>query len=137
MNDAFQTKIEEIEEEFRTVVNPVIRGCPAGRIRTRVPQQIANYLGPLATGVNPTQPTFSSDVREREREREIGDRPRSQRPILGEPRWDKNWSTIYRSQATTSAATQGNPQADLAAIINTDRVSELLWTRSDIKRTWP
>ena len=31
MSDAFQTRIEEVETELRTMVNPVARGSPAGR----------------------------------------------------------------------------------------------------------
>ena len=37
INDAFQTKIEEMEAELRTMVNPVTRGSPAGRVRSHVP----------------------------------------------------------------------------------------------------
>ena len=48
------------------MVNPVTRvGTTAGRIRFRVPQQLANHLGPLATEAIVTQPTHSSDIRER------------------------------------------------------------------------
>ena len=54
-----------MEAELRTVVNPVTRDSPAGRTRSRVPQQLANRLVPLATEANVTQPTTSSDVRER------------------------------------------------------------------------
>ena len=35
INDAFQTKIEEIEAELRTVVSLVTRGSPVDRISTR------------------------------------------------------------------------------------------------------
>ena len=72
INDAFQTRIEEMEAELWKMVNPGARGSPAGRARSHVPQPLAKCLGPLATETNVVQPTPSSDVRERERERERG-----------------------------------------------------------------
>ena len=65
MNDAFQTRIEEMETELQTMVNPVARGSPAGRVKYHVPRPLANRLGPLATEANVVQPTNSSEVRER------------------------------------------------------------------------
>ena len=65
MNDAFQTRIEEMETELRTIFNPVARGSPAGRVESHVPRPLANCLGPLATEANVVQTTPSSDVRER------------------------------------------------------------------------
>ena len=64
--DAFQTKIEEMEAELQTMVNPMARGSPAGMVRSRMPQPLASRLGPLATEANVTQPAPSSDVRERD-----------------------------------------------------------------------
>ena len=84
INDAFQTRIEKMEAELWKKVNPGARGSPAGR--SHVPQPLAKCLGPLATEANVVQPTPSSD--EREREREVGDRSRSTRSILGDD-WDE------------------------------------------------
>ena len=84
---AFQTKKEEMEAELRTMVNPVARGSPAGRVRSHVPQPLVNRLGPLATEANVVKPTLSSDVRE------VGDRSCSPRSILEESTWAERWST--------------------------------------------
>ena len=65
INDAFQSRIEETEAEVRTMVNPVTRGSPAGRVRSFVPQALVNRLGSLTTETNVVQPSPSSDVRER------------------------------------------------------------------------
>ena len=65
INDAFHAKKKEIEAELQAVFNPWTHGSPAGRISTRVAQQLANRLGPLATVVIATQPTSSWKVRER------------------------------------------------------------------------
>ena len=56
INDTFQTRIEEMEAELRTMVYPVARGSPAGRVESLVPQPLANRLGPLATEANVVQP---------------------------------------------------------------------------------
>ena len=66
LNGAFQTRIEEIEAELRTIVNPVTRGSPTGRVRSHVPQALVNRLGPLTTEANVVQPSRSSDMRERD-----------------------------------------------------------------------
>ena len=71
INDVFHTKIEEMEAELLTMVNPMARGSYAGWVRSRVPQPLVIRLGLLVTEANVTQPAPSSDVREREREREI------------------------------------------------------------------
>ena len=65
INDAVQTRIEEMEAELRTIVKPVARGSPAGMVRSHVPQPLAKRLEPLNTEANVVQPTPSSDVRER------------------------------------------------------------------------
>ena len=65
MNEAFQTRIEEMETELRTMVNPVARGSSAGRVISHVPRPLANRLGTLATEANLVQTTTSFDVRER------------------------------------------------------------------------
>ena len=65
INDAFQTRIEEMEAELRIMVNPVTRGSPACRVRSYVPQAFVNRLGPLTTEANVVQPSPSSNVRER------------------------------------------------------------------------
>ena len=72
INDAFQTKIEELEAALQTMFYPVARGSPVGRVRSRVSQPFASRLGPLAADANVTQPAVSSDERERERERDWG-----------------------------------------------------------------
>ena len=60
-----------METELRTMVNPIARGSTASRVRSHVPQPLANRLGPLV------QPTLSS--------------PRS---ILGKSTWDERWPTL-------------------------------------------
>ena len=87
-----------------------------------MPQPLASQLGPLAMEAFVTQPASRSDVRE------IGDRPRSQRPIFGVPTQDKKWSATGSSTSNHKSARvplAQNSQADPAAIINTDLVSEL------------
>ena len=76
MNDAFQAKIEEMEAELGTMVNPVARGSPAGRVKSHVPRPLANRLGSLATEANVVPPT-----------------PSYPKLILGESTWDERWST--------------------------------------------
>ena len=63
VNDTVQTKIEELEAELQTLVNPMARGSPADRMRSRMLQPQASRLGPLATEANVTQHTPKSDVR--------------------------------------------------------------------------
>ena len=48
-----------------TMVNPVARGSPAGRVRSHIPQTLVNLLGLLTTEANLVQSAPSSDVRER------------------------------------------------------------------------
>ena len=62
INDAFRTRIEEMEAELRTTVNSVTRGSPAGRVRSHIPQALVNRLVPLTTEANVVQPSPSSDV---------------------------------------------------------------------------
>ena len=64
INDAFQTKIEEMQIEVRMMVNPVARGSSASRVRSQVPQPLADRLGPLTTEANVVQPSPSSNLRE-------------------------------------------------------------------------
>ena len=66
INDPLQTNIEELEEELRTndsLARTSLTG--RGRVRSNVPDPLANRMGPLASetsGATPTAP--SSDVRE-------------------------------------------------------------------------
>ena len=64
INDAFQTKIEEMQIEVRMMVNPVARGSSASRVRSHVPQPLADRMGPLTTEANVVQLTPSSNLRE-------------------------------------------------------------------------
>ena len=50
-----------MQAEVRTIVNPVVRGSPAGRVRSHVTQPLADRLGPLTTDPNAVQPTPSSE----------------------------------------------------------------------------
>ena len=106
INDPFQTRIEEIEAEVRTMVNPVARGSPAGRVRFHVPHPLANRLGPLTTEVNVVQPTPSSDVT-----------PQA--------------TTSTTNQPTSALSAQRISQADAAAVLYMSKVSEFLWIRPD------
>ena len=87
INNAFQTRREEMDAELRTMINPAARGSAAGRVRSQVPQPLANRLGPLARKANMMQPAPSSDMRER-----LGTSS-----VLGESTWDKMWSTTSGS----------------------------------------
>ena len=115
MNDAFQTKIEEMQTDLQTIVNPVARGSPAGRVRSHVPRPLANRLGPLAKEANVVQPNSNSDMRER-----LGNEENRHGTGGGPPLNDAH-------QATTSIAAQPTrtPQVDPAAVINTSRITEL------------
>ena len=134
INDAFQTRIEEMEAELRTRVKAVKRGSPAGRVRSHVLQPLANGLGPLATEANMVQPTPSSDVRERS-----GTAPAPRRRSLENRHETRGSPPQVDPQATTSNATQPSrtppaqriSQADPAVVIDTIKVSELLRNRAD------
>ena len=76
INDALQTNIEEMEGELRTMINPVTRDSPAGRVRSRVCQTLANCLGLLATKAIVTQPTLV-----------LGERYCGPSPLSGADRW--------------------------------------------------
>ena len=76
IKNAFQTKIEEMQAEVRTMVNPQARGSPAGRVRSHVPQPLADRLAAEAIVVEPIP---SSDDRGR-----LGTNLRSPRSIVGE-----------------------------------------------------
>ena len=129
INDEFQTKIGEMQAEARTMVDPVARGSTAGRVRSHVPQPLADRLGPLTVRANVVQPTPSSDVRER-----LGTAPtlrgRSSENRLGTrgdpPQVAHQATTSTASQPTRAPSTQRSSQADPAAIFDTSRLSELL-----------
>ena len=94
-------RIQEMEAELRTMVNPVARGSPAGRVRSHVPQPLANHLGPLATEKNVMQPTPSSDVRE-----SLGTAPAPRRRSLKNQLGTRSGPPQVAPQVTTSTATQ-------------------------------
>ena len=110
-----------MEAELRTVVNPVMRSSPAGRLRSRVPPQpLANCLGPLVTEANIKQHIPSYDVRERRGtapaprgrrlENRTGSKNGPQQVALREPPAPRVSPSVCKG---TSA--QGNSQADLSA----------------------
>ena len=123
INDAFQTRIEEMEAEVETMVNPGQRGSPAGRVSSHVP---------LTTEANVVQPTTSSDMRER-----LGTTPASRGRSLesrrggGPPQVATQPTTSTANQPKKVPSAQKNSQADPAAIIDTSKTSELLWNRPD------
>ena len=134
MNDEFQTMIEEMEAELRTMLNPVARESPAARVKSHVPQTLANRLGPLATEANMVQRLPSSDVRER-----LGTASSSRGRTLenrlgtrgGPPQVGLQATTSTATQRTRTPPTQRISQADPAAVIDTSKVSELLRNRPD------
>ena len=67
INDAFQTRIEKIEGEFGRTDSLARTSLPGrGRVRSNVPEPLANRLGPLTSEASVTAPSVpSSDVRER------------------------------------------------------------------------
>ena len=134
INDSFQTMIEEMEAELGTMVNPVTRGSPAGRVRSHVPEALVNRLGPLTTQANVVQPSPSFDVRERlgtapaPRGRSLENRRGTRSgPQQVAPQVTAN-TTAHHSRASTA---QGTSRADLGALIDMSRVSELPWKRAE------
>ena len=65
INGAFQTKIKGLEAELQTIAIPATSGGPSGRIATQQIQQLADHLRPLMPEASDSQPTLSSDLRER------------------------------------------------------------------------
>ena len=123
INEAFQTKIEVMEAELQTMVNP--------RHEVAMWQREVS----CASTTSESSRTYGDGSQccaahsQLGREREIGDRHRSQKPIFGEP--TRRCPLQVAPQLTTSTAgqsarvpmTQRNSQADSAGIINTDKVS--------------
>ena len=137
INDAFQTRIEAMEAELRTIINPVTRGSPAGRVRSHVPQALVNGLGPLTTEANVVQPSHSSDGRER-----LGTSPAPRGQFLENGLGTRGGPQQVAPQVTANTLSQhsrasparGTSLADLAAVINTSRVSEIVRIRADPSR---
>ena len=132
INDAFQTKMTEMQAEVRMMVNPVVRCSPAVRVESHVPQPLAIRLEPLTTEANVVQPTPSSDVRER-----LGTAPTPRGRSLenrhgtrgGPPQVAPQATTSTASQPTRAPSAQRNSQADPAAIIDRSKISAVLWKR--------
>ena len=143
INGPFQTRIEELEAELRTTVNPVTPGSPAGRVRSHVP--LVNRLKPLTTEANVVQPSPSSNVRER-----LGTAPTARGRSLENSLGTRSGPQQVASQVTANTTAQHSraspaqrtSRADPAAAIHMSRVSELLWNIADpspwedIKQTW-
>ena len=68
MNDVFQTKIEEMEQNLRTTDSLARNSSTGGgRVRGNVPEPLASRLGPLAMETGAVARVApSSDVRERQ-----------------------------------------------------------------------
>ena len=68
MNDVFQTKIEEMEQNLRTTDSLARNSSTGGgRVRGNVPEPLASCLGPLAMETGAVARVApSSDVRERQ-----------------------------------------------------------------------
>ena len=134
INDAFQTRIEEMEAELRTTVNPVTQGSPAGRVRSHIPQALVNRLGPLTTEANVVQPSLSSDVRER-----LVTAPAPRGRFLENCLGTRSGPQQVAPQVTANTAAQHSraspaqrtSRVDPVAVIDTSRVSELLWKKAD------
>ena len=83
INDAFQTRIEEIEGELRTTYALARTSLTGrGRVRSNVPEPLANCLGTLTSEASVTAPAVPiSDIRER-----LG-----QFPLLEDNNWRAGW----------------------------------------------
>ena len=133
INDVFQTRIREMEQELRKT-NSLARNSSTGRGRVRgnVPETLANCLGPLAMETGSTAPVApSSDVRER-----LGTAPPTRRQPL-ESRHGRSIDssqtssqTITRTSnqpATTTPASIGNPLTRAPPAEGVEPGSVLLW----------
>ena len=128
INDASQTKIEEKEEELRTtdaLARTSLTG--RGRVRSNVPEPLANRLGPLTSEAGVPAPAApSSDVRER-----LGTvsppRRQSLESRLGRPNETSSQaSTSTSNSPATTPAPAGSSSATTAPTEGVESTSVLL-----------
>ena len=131
INDAFQTRVEEMEGELRTT-DALARTSLTGRVRSNVPEQLANRLGPLTSEASVTDPAVPiSDVRER-----LGTvsppRRQSVESRLGRPNeMTSQASTNVSNLPTIAPAPAGNSSATATKAERIEPTSVLLWNRPD------
>ena len=139
INDAFQTKIEEMEQELRTNDSLARTSSTGeGRVRGNVPEPLANRLGPLAMETGATAPVSpGSDVRERLRTAPL---PRIQ-PLesrLGRPFDQSHTSSQTVSRTSNPPATvpapTGSPSTSATPAEGIAPNSVLLWNRPNLRQ---
>ena len=136
INDVFQKKTEEMEQELRTTETLARTRSPGGgRLRGNVSESLAGRLGPLAMERSATAPIApSSRVKER-----LGTAPPPRRqPLesrLGRPiDQSRNSSqTVARTSNTpaTAPASARSPSTSATPAEGIDPNSVLLWNRLD------
>ena len=136
INDAFQRKIEEMEQELRKTDSLArTSSTGGGRVRDNVPEPLANRLGPMAMETSGTAPVaLSSDVRER-----LGTAPPPRRqPLesrLGRPIDQSQTSSQTVSRTSTPPATvpalTWSPSTSATPAEGIESNSLLLWNRPD------
>ena len=136
INDTFQTKMEELEEELRRTDSLArITWNGRGRVRSNVPEPLANRLGPLASEANNVTPAApSSYVKET-----LGFAPPPRRQPLESRIVRPNDQNIKSSKTSTSAsnfpvtipAAAGNSSNNPEPAEGVDLTSVLLWNQLD------
>ena len=133
INDVFQPQIGEMVQELRTT-NSLARtiSTGGGRVRSNVPESLANRLGPLAMETGATAPIApSSDVREK---LETAPRPRRQPLESRLGRSIDQSQTVSRTSnphATATPASTANPSTSATPAEGIEPCSLLLWNRPD------
>ena len=136
INDAFQTKNEELEEELRTT-DSLARTSLTGRdrVRSNVPEPLANRLKPLAQETSAATPAApSSDVGEK-----LGTAPPPRRQPFKRRLEDLTSKNPTSSQASTSASNfpatipvpAGNSSSNLAPVEEVESANVLPWNPPD------
>ena len=133
INDAFQTRIKEIEGELRTtdaLARTSLTG--RGRVRSNVPEPLASCLGPLTSEACVAAPSVSSsDLRER-----LGTvsppRRQSLESRLGSPNETRSQASMSASNLPAiTPAPAGNSSATTAPANGVESTSVLIWNRPD------
>ena len=138
LNDVFQTQLKEVEQELRTTNSLAwTRLTGGGRVRSSVPESLANRLGPLAKEPGAAAPVVpSSDVRER-----LGTAPPPRRqPLesrLGRRSVDQNQTssqTVSRTDYPPATATPDSTTSQSTSAVPAEGVEQssvLPWNRPD------
>ena len=123
INDAFQTRIEDAEEELRTTDALAWTSLTGrGRVKSNVPDPLANRLGPLTYQAGVAAPAApSSDVRE-----SLGTAPPPRRQSL-ESRLGRPNETQASTSASNLPSPEGSSSSTTAPAEGVGSTSVLLW----------